>query len=832
MLKLRSIEIQGFRAFGPDPEQLEFGSALAVIWGPNSQGKTSVAEAIEFLLTGRTVRPELLGGARMEFSACLRNVHLDGGVETVVRAAIEDATGVVHDVERRLIADYGPQEDCRSVLTIDSQQADDLSALGIHLADPPLSAPVLMQHTLRFAISARPQERADYFKGVMEVRDLEVVRSEIAALLDRVAQPPAPAVDQLRRCQRIDGVGEILRGAEAASPLRQTVEDAISEALKTILGRAGIEPSAVPKRFTELVAAVESVVRERREAAFPLTALQVRGGADPVLSTPGFERLRSFAKTLGAVERETARLVRVFEAVLAIPDMAASQSAVDCPVCETRDALTPERIAAMREYIERSTAYATQRQEGLEELGAARRASREAGERVRSQLPQPEWTQEEGDRYQRVAGELLGDAGARTFVELSESLRELRTIAGETLAHSASFEQAVDGAEQAVRESSRPDFSLLEKATVELQRSLTAFRDARDAYAEKVSGFSGSLRSEIDQRANVREWVDLIDLSSKVDELAGALAERKARQLVREEIEAAIAAIDSAKAAIFDSKVVEMSDEIARWWGLMRREQLVTFGGVRRRGTGRRYVDLKAVLRNTSSAGTEIERDAAGIFSDSQLNCLGLAIFLARCTKGAASVVVLDDPVLGSDEEHRTTFARFVIEALLAQGTQVLVTTYDVVLQRDLGDYYQHVPPDVFTVTTDDPKQGASVVKSSDTLESLLANARPYLRSQVPEVRKTGASRLRDAAERLCKEIIVKKHRENSEECAITDYEGKTLGNLIPKVEPFLTDTSHPGKLRAIGRILSPGSHDAPPPTTEALGVAEGDLKAFKREYL
>ncbi len=67
---------------------------MSVVWGPNSQGKTSLAEAFEFLSTGDTARREMLA-----------------------------------------------------------------SALGVRLSEPSLEAPVLMQRTLGYLFSARPQDR-------------------------------------------------------------------------------------------------------------------------------------------------------------------------------------------------------------------------------------------------------------------------------------------------------------------------------------------------------------------------------------------------------------------------------------------------------------------------------------------------------------------------------------------------------------------------------------------------------------------------------------------------------------------------------------------------
>jgi len=129
---------------------------------------------------------------------------------------------------------------------------------------------------------------------------------------------------------------------------------------------------------------------------------------------------------------------------------------------------------------------------------------------------------------------------------------------------------------------------------------------------------------------------------------------------------------------------------------------------------------------------------------------------------------------------------------------------------------------------------GTVALKSSDGLAVMLSRAEPFVSSENPEFRKMAAERLRDAGERFCKELLVKKRREAGDPAAlITDYDGKTLGQLIPEVNPALVmDSSHPGKLKTLEKHLNPGKHDDTPPSKGELQVALGDLKRFKKDYL
>src|SRR5262245_18366084 len=85
-LKLRKVEIQGFRSFGTSRQTLDLADTVSVLWGGNIQGKTSLAEAIEVLLTWYISRRELLASAKDEFSDSLGNVHIPPTTPVVVEA--------------------------------------------------------------------------------------------------------------------------------------------------------------------------------------------------------------------------------------------------------------------------------------------------------------------------------------------------------------------------------------------------------------------------------------------------------------------------------------------------------------------------------------------------------------------------------------------------------------------------------------------------------------------------------------------------------------------------------------------------------------------------
>src|SRR2546428_7072305 len=117
--RLRSLAIQGFRVYGADEQTLNLPSDLAAIWAPNSKGKTSLAEAVEFLLTGKIVRRELMASSQAEFADALRNVHINPTTPVYVSARLIAAHGTTHEIKRTLVSDYATHDDCQSLLEID-----------------------------------------------------------------------------------------------------------------------------------------------------------------------------------------------------------------------------------------------------------------------------------------------------------------------------------------------------------------------------------------------------------------------------------------------------------------------------------------------------------------------------------------------------------------------------------------------------------------------------------------------------------------------------------------------------------------------------------------
>ena len=367
-------------------------------------------------------------------------------------------------------------------------------------------------------------------------------------------------------------------------------------------------------------------------------------------------------------------------------------------------------------------------------------------------------------------------------------------------------------------DSIKSDFEAIATAVAEV-------RVALEVYAPADQTLRDHLKAAIDSASNVKGWQDFLDLAADLVGLREALVERAATTALSRELTKAVEAIQQGNEKVGDEKFATLSEDIAIWWGLLRPDEPTFFSAVKPRPRSRRTVDFKAGLANSDNRAAAKIRDVIAIFSQSQLHCLGLALFLARAVHEGTTFLVLDDPVLSSDADHRAFFNAGVVERLHHLGIQVVILTQEEKAWKDLEHRYSHLGIGIFEMVIESPLQGTIIMNASDDLGVLLERGRTLSRNPHRDLRKQAGSVLRDAAERFCKEMLVRQqHATGNQQASIADY-AETLGQLSPKTEALLIkDASHPGKLRTIGGALNPANHDDGAPGTATLKQAFGDL--------
>jgi AAA domain len=834
--RINRIEIQGFRAFGKNKQELAFGSLIAAVWAPNSQGKTSLAEAFEFLLTGQIVRRQLMASTQDEFADALRNAHMPAEMPVYVEAEITGTDGASHKVRRTRLADYAKRQDCNSSLEIDGAAAsqDDLAALGIVLSQPRLAAPVLAQHTLGYLFSARPQDRASYFKAVLEVTDLEELRCAVAALGAEIEPRDDPIWSKLLTAAANEDATPSLLLLLTMVPSADDLAEALDDAVSAVLTAAGAD---APQTEAERLAALETLLSQRRAKTFPVDGFKrnpLPQWSDPPKAE--WDALEAYLSEREKVDEETRRLSALFTEALAIPAVASATDAIECPLCATGEGLTPERIAYVRAQVEETEAFKTAERAALEALRRLNAKAQTLDTAIASACPRflqmaSKGRRKAGFRMDRIRS-LVGDEAAPAVDAWLERLGYLARTRITATIQMKGLLATVAGYVKDRDTFDDPQF--VKEQFGQAGARFSAFSESLTRYGETEQALVQSLTAVIDAASDTAGWQDLINLARDPAGLRSTLVERHARTALQEELTQALRQIDRGNEKVLDDKFDDLSDGIRHWWDLLRPSEPTFFSDVKPRKGARRTVDFKAGLSLQADRSAPKVRDVIAVFSQSQLHCLGLALFIARSLHEGAGFVILDDPILSSDEDYRAHFKAAVLEALIAAGVQVVILTQDQKSWKDLEHRYLHANIDMFQMALVDPAEGTTVTNTGDDLAAMIARAAVLARGGHADLRKQAGELLRNAAERFCKEMLVRdRWAKGDRQAAISDYDGKNLGQLSPQVEPLLAaDPSHPGKLRSVGNELNPAKHDDGIPDQGTLNVALGDLRYLKKQYL
>lgn len=690
--KIKSVDVRGFRAFGAAAQPLAFYSEVAVVWAPNSQGKTSLAEAFEFLFTGSIVRRDLLSSAKDEFAGTLRNVHLKDSDEVFVEVEIENQ-GATHKVRRTLLSDYAKRGDCETKLEVDGQLTDEsaFGGIGIQLSQPPLAAPVLMQHTLPYVFSAGPKERSAYFKALLDVDDLDRFLERVESHGVDLGVPTDAVLRDLRACSAREAMRTALEPLLDESSRSLDVATALSEAAAGLLKAAELEvPSDAEARFL----AVKNALHARQTETFPLADLRIRELHPWALEKVGLgAATKKLEEQRAKVEAEVERLIPLFEAALKVEAINTADGPQLCPLCEN-GTLTVERVAAIRTKLRETHEFRASETAARSAITALSETVKEAKDSVDRILPAFAATSSEHRkrkgfsvaRVRRLAGSNGEEAVERWLTATRQLLRARRELQKQielVTSTLSSLSGNLSCLNTKTYQDLRQPVDQVVKLRVGLDGSAAHYKDAE-------ASLMAVLPSAVAKESKTEGWQDLLDLRAKEKSLTAVLTEWEARSRVQRELERAVKDLKKGMGDVLDEKISTISDDVERWWNLLRPGESTFFSAVKRRTKATRTIDFKASISAHADRSNAETRDAVAVLSYSQLQCLGLSLFLARAVREGAGFIILDDPVLAGDDDHRPTFVHQVVPEFSKLGVQVIVMTQDQLMRSNMLDIHAH----------------------------------------------------------------------------------------------------------------------------------------------
>lgn len=676
-MKLSRLTVAGLRGFNEE-RTIDFDDRLTLVSAPNSHGKTSITEALEFLLFGETSKVAH-AQSKDEYRDSYRNSHWPTD-----RAAYVEAT-------------TGESDGGSSVLRIELDSTGDVRRF---VDGKPVSAwpfaerlegaasPFVLQHALKNLLLVPPNERFQGFARLLGLDDVDDLQRAIVSLCTK---PEATIPIEGRKA--IADLGSLESRIATIPDLHKAGKDlkkgdaGVAAAYAKLDGRA----DALLGRKTPATERVARLVRLRDDLA-----AKVHSGS-VAIRTPDENGRTSHASdetSLGTsittpfledwtrlTARGTAdRLAREAQ-LLSIGVELIAESPENCPLCgqalddglrkhvDQRHDETKAK-AGIGATTQDMQARAARTITSLRSILARHRRVAEAGAADLLLATMPE--------NQGKVAALFGKTNEAAWNVVRSVAAELVPVQEAFVEAAGQLEQAITACESAMktRTEKTDQVEVLGKA---LNTYLARSGDLKTKLVEAepvLLGPARVLRQAIDELAGTAELTLLIDLDEKKDAVVRAsklrdvlegLKELKkaVEQTVGETMEAAISA--------------DLTGSVMDWYGRIRTkgDPDVHFSGFAMERTKGGDFKKGKVKIGARSYGVELA-SAVSSLSESKLNALGLSVSIANALRapGPWGFLVLDDPIQSWDAEHETQFVEVVRALAEKEGKQVILLTH------------------------------------------------------------------------------------------------------------------------------------------------------------
>jgi energy-coupling factor transporter ATP-binding protein EcfA2 len=732
-MRLLNLTVSNFRGFGPSVDTINLDGDLVLFYGPNGHGKTSLAEAIEWLFYGTTKR-RLRGEnfSKAEYTNTFANAH--GGTPTEV-SLMARFRGRDLTLMRRL----GDKE--TSTTFVDGQPAD-FSSLGVMALEA--FYPVVAQHGLQTFVHSKPKDRRDAICAALGLDELTALKSALESSRGSFQRSPPLAIVDARK--RLAGLAANLAKIPStaslaarwnASPL--VVDEKDEAALKTAAAEiSGYEISSTDDALT----ALRAERAKAGKAVLDVASIELNEGHS-LLRDHAVEDLKEFQGAVGAIDDAVGVLAGITAAnysrallIFWTNGLALELHGDDCPMCE-QPTLVPQQRAVLRKRLEEAsgTVEAAKLLDGKIELSQTARTS--AANAV-SVLGITGLNDEERVSLSSLLGpnaELPNyleahDAYIKAQRELGTALRADRELTATTKDRASQADKLAALIED--RHASRHS---LARAVDAFISSLLAYERAWDTIAETVSS-----------KIAANEAVALIDAVGKGLKGIADVHLLARYAAILEETQELIRSVEAMAQTKQTLLLETRGKEVKELYALLNPGVSVGFDMMEPANDSMKL--------HATSFGTRMS--AAANLSECQLNCLGLAVWLMRATTPSSpfGFILLDDPVQAMDDDHAEAFIANVVPHLLDRsGKQILVLSHvkgvidklrSLNMARDIRHYHY-----------ENFERGGPVIVRQLRLQQMLADIRGAASSNEGN-RTYAVDRLRVLVEEFVRELYLR----------------------------------------------------------------------------
>ncbi len=527
--------------------------------------------------------------------------------------------------------------------------------------------PLILQHTLQDFIFMKPKGRYEVLSSMLGLEPLIAFRNTLEAaktdFIRRIPQKVREAESQRTLLLKEMSLEPIL------VPAAVLVEAAdLADAKKHVLQVAqGLVPAGT--EAADLPAALKAVKasKERTQldwGRFSVSVINDPANASAIRQLPILDdrinklrgHLAEAAATISQSQtssREPDGNRRQFYR-LGLAFLSDAHPA-NCPFCAA-DSLTPERIALLRSAVHDAPSGMSALQQAALEMRAFAADLNAHGNEVRRLIPKRPDTADE----QKISS--IGGAAAKAFVESSHAISAQLTEFSAASDRLSEVRSAIEAALTTGNPHGNAD-----DLSEQLAAYATAIRQLPallNGYAANYSILDPTIRAGLASASDVKKIERTAQVIEKWRELEIAQEYRAVEAEFQELIRETRAFTETKQKSVLASRDKEIRD----WYAMLNPVSDVGYDGII---TSTDNLELRARTYSKPMM-------AAPNLSTSQLNCIGLAVYLACATRSGTpfKTLIIDDPVQSMDEEHNEAFKKQVIEKLLDMGYHIVLLTH------------------------------------------------------------------------------------------------------------------------------------------------------------
>jgi len=694
-MKLLSITSNYFRGFGPN-HLIQFKSPLTIIYGPNGTGKTAIAEALEWLLFANTYRRKYTDIDDVEHRGALKSVLCPESELPFVQAKFQLTDGSEKTLRRELLI-TGTTE--QTVAYIESVQVANFDMINLSKAKN--FYPIIIQENLQGLIKTTGATRRNYISRILGLETLLDFDRAIDSVCHRFMNSlPTNIQSKLTKFRQLTNTlrqQNILHGichrwlseeihysddwAEILAYCRQAIQ------------KPEILPDEIVTEATRLAESARRSIFDITQFGFKQDASAILENCDSILQAfqenittlksqiSIYADLRSemYAKISFELDDNRLRLWEQGLGLIDISQITSREPALNCPFCN-EPTITKEKATEITQYLEQTKAFSGSGKQVLEISRHCSDLITRLLTLVKSLLPN-QIDQPAQDTLQRLLPN--NPVAIQSF---TNALNQLHTDFNALETNVVCVKDKIENILSIVDTPNRKEeLKLLFSETIPNLNGIYQLSKQRiEQYTTAYERFKAILQPILSSDENVRHWETISELSSSatiIHAVENIFNMRDRLRQIRRSVRDFLAREDQ-------RRIDERGEDITRWFNLLygSTSDVINFGGIDPRGTTMRlWGEIFGETRHASSH-----------FSQSQLNCLGLAIHIATATVEGCpfDFIMFDDPIQSFDDEHREQLISLVVKELIEEHSkQVIIMTHLHNVADRLKYAYAHSEP-------------------------------------------------------------------------------------------------------------------------------------------